>query len=75
MPGASAHCCGMARFINRPHVATFMFIWPGRKKFLPINRKFNVILNSFTGFDKHFFFECKIVNIILTISLNKCCVA
>ena len=35
MPGASAHCCGMARFINRPHVATFMFIWPGRKKFLP----------------------------------------
>ena len=50
MPGASAHCCGMARFINRPHVATFMFIWPGRKKFLPINRKFDVFI-CFVLFD------------------------
>ena len=28
---------GRARFISRLHVATLIFIWPGRRKFLPGN--------------------------------------
>lgn len=27
---------GMARFMRRPHVATLMFIWCGRRKFFPL---------------------------------------
>ena len=31
----SLQFCGNALFMSRLHVATLMFIWPGRKKFLP----------------------------------------